>query len=372
MEVRYCFLGAICLVILTMVAYWSELQSNVITNMLQRLTCNDEYSVSISRRVKCSGDREVCQYGDIKAGRKYAVFTSSLFDGAQSMNYAFGLPFAAVTWRRIGYDSIVMLVGDPSSCGNNTRVQIILESLLSLDYVVVLVLQGIPQSQSVTISQVSRLFVTSLIQDGGDPVTWENTYLVTADADIWPIAHGFFDLPDGKDILHGDIGPINVGGTRVTHAPLSYVGMTTKTWISVMTKSGENSMPTTPAEVIKHLTSIFGNSCCNNVTHGGPGWGMDQQLVSLRVHQWKTAHQTRTNRVYVYKRNFAVDRYDRPRWQHMTHVEGIVDSHILKYSYRPEVWTKLRPLLALLTPDADTLSWADKFSKSFYDARHVC
>ena len=65
---------------------------------------------------------------------------------------------------------------------------------------------------------------------------WSETYIITADADIWPIKKGFFDLPPGKDLLHGDMSGVAGDVTKMTNAPLSYVGMRVRTWEEVCVK----------------------------------------------------------------------------------------------------------------------------------------
>jgi hypothetical protein len=80
---------------------------------------------------KGSGLDEVCQYGSVKRHVRYAVFSSSVI-GEHCLNYAVNLPLAALAWHRIGYDSIVMVVGDAFSCQNRTKTQYIMEKLHTL------------------------------------------------------------------------------------------------------------------------------------------------------------------------------------------------------------------------------------------------
>ena len=216
----------------------------------------------------CSKDGTICQYGRIRPWRKYSVFTSSLFDGDKSMNYAFDLPLTVLAWHRLGYDCIVMIINDPWACKKDSKIHVLMETLLDMDGMVLLVLKGIPQYRSVTTSQVSRLFAATLVQDSGDPVVWNDTYIITSDADLWPLHYGFFDLPPRKDVLYGDLGT-----TRgVTSMPLSYIGMKVNTWNEVMSVGGKQHLPRDPGEVITYLQASFGKGCCTNTRHAGPGW----------------------------------------------------------------------------------------------------
>ena len=304
---------------------------------------------------------ETIQYGVIKPGRKYAVFASSLH-GSESRNYAFNLPLSAMAWQRIGFDSVIIIVGDPEKHKHQHWVEYLMKTLIGKEYIVLLVLKTVTPDQATTISQVSRLFAASLVNDGRRDRAMNDIYMLTADADIWPIAGDFFDLPEDKDILHGNIGTMSINGVQVTHAPLSYVGMNVRTWYDVMTQSGSLAMPNTTAEIIKY----FGRQFHYNVTHGGRGWSLDQRTISLRIHQWKLKNDN-TQRIHVYERNFKKDRIDRVRWPTTgMDIDGIVDAHVLSHSYRPEQWKRLRPLLVLMFPDSDLLRRYDKYADTFF------
>ena len=305
---------------------------------------------------------QTIQHGIIKPRRRYAVFTSSL-DGNASRNFAFNLPLTAMAWQRIGFDSVIIIVGDPEQHKHERWVEYLMETLIGKEYIVLLVLKTVTPDQATTISQVSRLFAASLVKNDERGRTMDDdVYLLTADADIWPIDGDFFDLPPGKDILHGNIGTTRVNGVQVIHAPLSYVGMNIRTWYDVMTQSGSLAMPNTTAEIIDY----FGADFRYRVTHGGPGWHLDQQTISLRLHQWK-AIKGNERRVHAYERQLANDRIDRSSWPPVNrmNIERAIDAHVLQHSYRPEQWRRLRPLLVMLFPDSDLLKRWDQYARTF-------
>jgi hypothetical protein len=114
------------------------------------------------------GQEKICQYGSIKAGRKYAIYGSTLFVKPKSVNYVFDLPLSALSWQRIGFDSIVYVLGDYEQCQNASKIRYTIDTLKGLDYVVLLVLQGYQTNNSVTLGQNVRLFASSLVQNPGD------------------------------------------------------------------------------------------------------------------------------------------------------------------------------------------------------------
>ena len=125
-------------------------------------------------------------------------------------------------------------------------------------------------------------------------VVWNDTYVITADADTWPL----------KEVLHGDM------GTRrgMTAMPLSYVGMRVKTWIEVVSMGCKRHLPRTPAEVIAYLQYVFGIKMLTSVRRGGRGWGMDQELAKGRVHEWKV-YNNKIKKIYVYLRIMKYKRW---------------------------------------------------------------
>jgi hypothetical protein len=315
----------------------------------------------------------IYQIGRFKPGHKYAVYGSSFFNDTASVNYAFDLPLSALAWNRVGFDSLIVIIGDPEPCKNESKFQYVLDTLKTMDHVVILVLADVRHEHSVVMSLMCRLFITYLVQDGGDSATWNDTYLVIADADIWPTTRGFLDLPTGKAIIHGTIGPKVVNEIHSTHAPTSYVGMKAKTWQDAITQFGKLHGPRTTAEIMTYARSVFGENCCDNYKHihGGPGWFLDQKLVNIRITQWKI-HENSLEGIHVYQRHADTDRLNRSGGGWKTDsIEGILDVHIFKYIYRRDVWRRLMPVLMLMYP-ADTIDWCNSYFDHFNKMDDSC
>jgi len=72
----------------------------------------------------------------------------------------------------------------------------------------IVTLHGIDAYALILNDKVSRIFAANLllksaIASGNEPsrVAVENLYLVTSDADLWPISSNAYNLPDGVDVL---------------------------------------------------------------------------------------------------------------------------------------------------------------------------
>ncbi|KAK2151896.1 hypothetical protein LSH36_347g03015 [Paralvinella palmiformis] len=193
-----------------------------------------------------------------------------------------------MAWNRIGFDSLVYVVGRYERCDKSSRIRSIMDTLMAQEYVVLLVIEGFRANNSVTVGQVLRLFGYSFVQRVENLSAWQDTYIITADADIWPVNETFFDLPPGKEILHGDISDSpEPDVNNPTNAPLSFVGMRVKTWIEVMSYFGLYAIPTTSKQLLWYFATAYNQASVENVQHGGYGWFMDQAMISERIQKWK-------------------------------------------------------------------------------------
>jgi len=88
--------------------------------------------------------------------------------------------------------------------------------------------------------KVSRIFATNLLvkattTSGSE---WkhdamDNLYLVTGDADLWPISSSAYDLPDGVDVLSLNAfccGTFKHGNKTYQMIPMANIGARAATW----------------------------------------------------------------------------------------------------------------------------------------------
>ena len=80
-------------------------------------------------------------------------------------------------------------------------------------------------------SQVSRIFVANMLRARADLI--DDSYLLTTDADIWPIYGAIYRLPPGHDVvaLNSDCcGAFSHRGVEYRMLPMANVGMRVRTW----------------------------------------------------------------------------------------------------------------------------------------------
>ena len=90
-------------------------------------------------------------------------------------------------------------------------------------------------------AKVSRIFAANLLLKAATAVSeneWnrdvmDNVYLVTSDADLWPISSSAYDLPDGVDVLSLNAfccGTFKHGTSMYQMVPMANIGARVATW----------------------------------------------------------------------------------------------------------------------------------------------
>ena len=90
-------------------------------------------------------------FGEVNPNRTYAVFSTTT-ENRDALNFVFLLPLTALAWKRVGFDSIVIIVGRVDVWNSNELSHFVLSAVRQLDAVVVF-LEPRPE-KSVMISQV--------------------------------------------------------------------------------------------------------------------------------------------------------------------------------------------------------------------------
>jgi len=168
----------------------------------------------------------------------YAVFSASTPDGEthRSHDYAFYLPLTALAWERIGFKSFVILVGRRCEWDQDPALKLIL-SKLEDDRKAVVVFVEAASEHRVMIGQTSRLFAANL--DGFQGFL-EDDYLVTSDADLWPIRREHYVPRSNHDLVlvHSECcGSFNVswrGNRNYKMYPIGNIGADASTWRQIM------------------------------------------------------------------------------------------------------------------------------------------
>jgi len=90
--------------------------------------------------------------GQIDPNRKYAVFSTTSAGSDETLGFVFLLPLTALAWKRIGFHSIVIVVGSEDVWNSDPLLYVVLTAVLKLDAVVIFL--HVHPVNSVMVSQV--------------------------------------------------------------------------------------------------------------------------------------------------------------------------------------------------------------------------
>lgn len=259
------------------------------------------------------------------------------------MNYVFPLPLTVLSWQRLNFGTIVFLAGNYTAWIADPALTLIMRSLVKLGSILLFV--PTPENNTVMISQAGREFIAGMLPSP----EFDGVYLMTSDADIFPLDADTYEVPPppGKLILaaNNDWCPnITYKNTRMKMMCMSCIGMAINTWREIMNIASESI--TEFKDIHEYLRKEFGDEVDMPVVkRGAKGWNFDQKLISSRVYWWVKARgddlilaEPRKHDLRVNRANWArITRYDTgEKW---------VDSHILENCYRPWLWRQMLPLL---------------------------
>ena len=217
-----------------------------------------------------------------ESGDAFAVYSSTTENG-RSPGYAFYLPMTALAWKRIGFRSIVVLAGEIGNWDTDKVLHHIKELVLELNGLVIL----LPTSndRSVMVSQVSRIYVADILHSLNPDLP--DFYLVTSDADLWPIAKDVFHLPRNKSIMSLHCcGQFQQNGRKYKMLPMGYIGMNASMWrrLTSMRNASASNIP----DIINVFYEQFGEVAHMKVKKGqNLGWYLDQRMISILIDDWE-------------------------------------------------------------------------------------
>ena len=285
--------------------------------------------------------------GCLDLSRNYSVFSIAVNNKTTGLDYQFYAPLTALAWNRVGFSSIlvVCLPMENGSLPNSPLLNHVLSSTLEQGAFILLMVTE--PMNVVTMSQVSRLTAPSIV--GMLVPRAANVYMLTTDADLWPINISAYLMPSNMKIHSRNplrSKQISMNNTTYTYYnfAFSFVGMRVKTWKQVLTTSKGNSLPTNVSGLIKFLNQEIGNVTLTNDRRAGHGWFTDQKILSHLLNEWMYTYgedKFHFNQVRGH-------RLDRIGWKPRT-LEGLTDAHLVANPSSNSTWNlQLLPLLGLM------------------------
>jgi hypothetical protein len=361
--------------------------------------------------------------------RRFAVFSCATpdekkYNGSSSnqqqqrqYDYAFYLPLTVLAWRRIGYESLVLIIGHRREWLYNPVLAHVLDTLETLKAATVLFLPAKVDNR-VMLSQTARIFTANLDGYPGGP----SDFILTSDSDLWPLRKRYFyqQQPEGAEaerplmLFHSDCcRPFVFKGHSYKMQPMSHVGASAATWQEMVnfqqqqpfqqqsggrTNNSSSSSVEMPAKdsasILDRLANIFGQQVRHRVQYASSDWFVDQKFITLSIHQWLNRRQRQTNssaasmaklanNQMVYKvSDVGLRRLDRFNWNvnlkqlkasssSLDMLDGsYYDAHLPRGGFQPAKWNSIRPLLRLMyggrgKASSSTYRFCDSYATTF-------
>ena len=256
-------------------------------------------------------------------------------DGHQ--DYIGGLPLSCKVWNELNNSrALVIMAGSKEELLRKYKYQIDWMRDAGARIFFTPIAHGF---RPATTAQVGRLFAHTI------PWVDQNSdYLLTSDADMWPLSADWFaknKSPDKMSLWYA-----NAAGGRTY--PLCYVGAFARIWREVM-----GDKKTFMQNLESALTGIPDRESMTE-------WCWDEVYFSAQVKKWG-GFPSRTHMVDR-RGGPPIDRIDRSKWPVNPNIKGMVDAHLVRPVEKK--YTQVRPILEqLMTPEA--LAWCDNYVKGY-------
>lgn len=279
----------------------------------------------------------------------------------RGFDYAFYLPLTVTAWNRIGFQSIVLIIGRENEWKDHPALSYVLDSLKDLKASIIFMDADV--KHRMMISQTARIFAANLKDYPGR----DADYIITSDADLWPLRRDYY-LPRENHsllLLHSDCcGDFNHSNRSYRMIPMGYIGANAAIWRKIF---GSTSIIKDSEDILKYFSNFFGEKVYRGADFGTGEWYYDQKLISILVEEWM---KKEFNQNVTYEVSYDLNgRIDRSSWNpeeiKESQFERYFDAHLPLDGFLPENWSKILPLIQLMYGSNHT-SWFDVYVKKFY------
>lgn len=313
--------------------------------------------------------------------RRFAVFSCATpnRNSHRGFDYAFYLPLTVVAWRRIGFESLVLIVGDKVEWQNDPILSYVLDNLQNLQPDVTVLFMAAKSVNRMMLSQTARIFVANMEGFPGRP----SDFIMTTDSDLWPLRKEHYYLPEGNIesrlmLLHSDCcRPFKFGGRSYKMQPMSHVGASVATWREIFNHHDSNIGNSSVAiakdseSILNYFQKIFGEKVRDRVLFASGHWFLDQKLLTLRIDEWFNRQNSSSQEHCVYQvSDDGFERLHRMDWnvQDLTasSFRRFYDAHLPVAGFKPVKWKTIKPLLHLMyDKDSALYEFCDHYAMGF-------
>lgn len=257
-------------------------------------------------------------------------------------DYSFYVPLTAALWRDVvGFRPTVLLTGTCDEWRAHPQGSVALRHAREIGADVHWI-GPVSGHRSSTVAQVARLYAACLDLP-------DDTRLLTADVDMWPLSDTFRGLGEAEVDLHY--------GNAYEHEakpkwPICYIGADARTWREIMDVAVEPLGQVVQLRLDERLGSASAQQA----------WFHDEEDFARRLTAWP---RYKDRCVSIPRRGQPpADRIDRSAWPLEPRAAGMVDAHLPRPGW--DKWYQVRPLIKQVAPHL--VGWADGYCAEFRKA----
>lgn len=333
------------------------------------------YVVSISSSLNRTGS----ELQTINQRRLFAVFGCSTpnNNSHRGFDYAFYLPLTVVAWRRIGFESVVLIVGEKDEWQRHPVLSHVLKALADLKTSATVLFIPADEENRSMLSQTARIFAANMAAFPGR----SGDLIMTTDADLWPLRREHFYQPAGIDrpltLVHSDCcGQFTFNGRSYRMLPMSHIGASVAVWRQMVNVYPSSSSPLAndSATILMYLAKVFGRRVYKDVQFASDDWYFDQKLISIRADEWIRRRQSAEKENVTFElSDDDFYRIDRDEWKPdqipVSLFPKCFDVHLIRDGFLPHNWITIQIILNYMysNSDAGVIDWCNRYANEFYN-----
>ena len=223
--------------------------------------------------------------------QKFAIISASL---ESKDNYMFNLPMVCLSWRRIGFEPIVLIVNSSlSSSSNNPQADLTIH-YLNLFKIRIIFIESLNEYEKI-VSMLVRIFA-GLILNLSD-----NDILITSDSDLYPVNRKYYEIINNNNNNNNNNESIYVWNAfccgyfkhdneNYRMYPISSIAMSKLKWRQVMQLNNETNNELNGDFILKKIAQTFNVTIFikknNQIIKGDQVWYLDQTWISINIKKY--------------------------------------------------------------------------------------
>ena len=274
---------------------------------------------------------------------KYVVISASTPLNNDTYNYVFYLPLTLLSWKRIGYKTIILITGKESEWKTHKILHLVMFYLNKYEAIIRFIEAN--EKEQVLLSQVSRIFAVCLF----DQVLKDDDIVVISDADLWVLQQTFIPSPNYNEFISLNsycCGNFRHHGISYQMLPMCHIIGSVRSWRKLAHSfySCDNNVLDNIKQTVKKgdVNADFDDVKIAR-DKSKSKWYTDQIMISILMKKYSSELGGKVHHM----KKTEDHRLDRNNW-YVSHLQTVSDVHLLRDGFKHKQWKKLYEVLIFM------------------------